>query len=206
MFTFNINKLIHAIIFFVNNTYPDKLEKVKRMKLLYYSDFRHMHDYGRPIIGDTYHKLENGPIPSLALNLISEAETCINDQPDEEDLADTRNYVKQFKEAIAIKVEDYYGKRKLKFEPKIDFNPRIFSKSDLVIMKKIADEFYNDNGREISEKSHDELGWKLSELFGMIDYRYALDPDSIDYFNYWEKTLESFRTLLVSSKAKESFA
>ncbi len=206
MFTFNIDKLIHAIIFFVNNTSPDKLGKVKLMKLLYYSDFRHMQEYGRPIIGDTYYKLENGPVPSLTLNLISEAETCINDQPDDEDLADTKNYVQILKDAISITVEEYYDKRKLKFTPRIAFNPQIFSKSDLTIMKKIADEFYNDNGKEISKKSHQETGWKLSEMSSLIDYRYALDPESIDYFNYWEKTLESFRTLLVSAKPKESFA
>ncbi len=73
-------------------------------------------------------------------------------------------------------------------------------------MQKVAYEFYHDNGKVISEKSHKEMGWELSELFGSIDYRYALDPDSIDYFNYWEKTLESFRKLLISSKTKESFA
>ena len=206
MFTFNIDKLIHAIIFFTNNTSPDKLGKVKLMKLLYYSDFRHMREYGRPIIGDTYYKLENGPVPSLTLNLISEAETCSNDQPDDEDLADTKNYVQKFKDAIFITVEKYYEKRKLKFTPRIEFNPQIFSKSDLTIMKKVADEFYNDNGKDISEKSHEEMGWRLSELFSLIDYRYALEPNSIDYYNYWEKTLESFRTLLVSAKPKESFA
>ncbi len=206
MFTFNIDKLIHGIIFFVKNTSPERLGKVKLMKLLYYSDFRHMSEFGRPIIGDIYYKLDNGPVPSLTLNLISEAETCINDQPDDEDLADTQNYVKKFKEAITITVENYYGKRKLKFMPQIDFNPLIFSKSDLAVMKKIAEEFYHDNGKEISEKSHQETGWKLSELFSLIDYRYALDPESIEYFDYWEKTLESFRNLLLSSKAKESFA
>lgn len=206
MFTFNIDKLIHAIIFFVNNTSREKLGKVKLMKLLYYSDFIHMREYGRPIIGDNYYKLENGPVPSLALNLISEAETCSNDQPDEEDMADTREYVQKLKEAISIRVEDYYEKRKLKFIPLINFNFQLFSKSDLAVMKKVAEEFYNDNGKEISEKSHNEAGWKLSEMFGLIDYRYALDPDSIAYYNYWEKTLENFRTLLLSSKAKESFA
>ncbi len=206
MFTFNIDKLIHAIIFFVKNTSPDKLGKVKLMKLLYYSDFRHMQEYGRPIIGDTYYKLENGPVPSLTLNLISEAETCINDKPDDEELADTKNYVKKFKEAIEINIETYYGNRKLKFVPQVEFNARIFSKSDLAVMKKIAEEFYQDNGKEISEKSHQETGWRLAEMFSPIDFRYALDPESIDYFNYWEKTLESFRTLLLSSKPRESFA
>ncbi|GBE05391.1 MAG TPA: DUF4065 domain-containing protein [Nitrospirae bacterium] len=206
MFTFNIDKLIHSVIFFVNQTAPDRLGKVKLMKLLYYSDFWHMRDYGRPIIGDTYCKLENGPVPFFTLNLISEAETCVNDQPDEEDLADTNTYVQKLKEAIGISLENYYGKKKLKFNPRIEFDSKIFSKSDLTIMKKVADEFYHDNGKEISEKTHKERGWELSELFGSIDYRYALDPDSIDYFNYWEKTLESFRTLLISSKTKESFA
>jgi hypothetical protein len=205
MFTFNIDKLIHSIIYFANHTATDKLGKVKLMKLLYYSDFWHMREYGRPIIGDTYHKLENGPVPAFALNLISEAETCINDKPDEDDLEDTKNYVQKLKESIDIIVGNYYGKKKLKFNPRIEFDFKIFSKSDMIIMKKVADTFYGDNGKEISEKSHKEKGWKLSELFGLIDCRYALDPDSIDYFNYWEKTLESFRKLLISSKTEESF-
>lgn len=206
MFAFSIDKLIQTVIFFVHNTSPEKLGKVKLMKLLYYSDFRHMREYGRPIVGDSYYKLENGPVPTLTLNLISEAETCGNDKPDEEDLADTKNYVQKFKEAINITIKDYYGKRKLQFNPRIEFNPKVFSKSDLTIMEKVAKEFYDDNGSEISEKSHKEIGWRASDLFSVIDYRYALDQDSVDYYNYWDKAINSFREQLSTAKAKESFA
>jgi uncharacterized phage-associated protein len=199
MFSFNLDKLIHTIIFFVKNTDSHKLGKVKLMKLLFFSDFRHMKKYGRPIIGDTYMKLPRGPVPSFSLDLISEAETCSNDLPDEEDLADTKDYVQKIKNSISISTKDFYGKKKLDFTPLIEFDPKFFSKSDLSILKEVADEFYSHNGTQISNKSHKEQAWLLPEMFSQIDFRYALDVESLDYYDYWEKTMDSFRKVIALS-------
>jgi len=171
MFSFNLDKLIHSIIFFVKNTDPHKLGKVKLMKLLFFSDFRHMERYGRPITGDTYIKLDHGPVPSLSLDLISEAETCFNDLPDDEDLADTKDYVQKIKSSISISPKDFYGRKKLVFTPLVEFNPKFFSKSDLLILKEVADEFYSHNGKQVSKKSHTEPAWMLPEMYSQIDYR-----------------------------------
>lgn len=42
------------------------LGKVKLMKLLYYADFEHYYRHGHSITGDTYRKLDYGPVPNDA--------------------------------------------------------------------------------------------------------------------------------------------
>jgi len=55
----------------------DSLGKVKLMKLLYFADFDHYSKHGVSITGDTYVKLEYGPVPKHAeemLELLHERE------------------------------------------------------------------------------------------------------------------------------------
>jgi uncharacterized phage-associated protein len=62
----NVDKYLEALRFLLdehrgaNNPH---LGKVKLMKLLYYADFDHYFRHGASITGDTYVKLEYGPVP-----------------------------------------------------------------------------------------------------------------------------------------------
>ena len=61
--TFNFKKFVNAVLFFAEK---DKIGITKLNKLLYYSDFEHYRLYGRPIIGDEYVKMGQGPVPERA--------------------------------------------------------------------------------------------------------------------------------------------
>ena len=39
-------------------------------KVLYYADKEHLNRYGRPVLGDTYIRMEFGPVPSKTYDLI----------------------------------------------------------------------------------------------------------------------------------------
>ena len=71
-FEFSLEKTVQAIAFFQRQGVPD-LTKLKVAKLLYFADKAHLLAQGSPIIGDVYFCMENGPVPSFALNEMNEA-------------------------------------------------------------------------------------------------------------------------------------
>ena len=46
--------------------------KVKLAKILYYADFASYRDYGQPVTGASYKKLQFGPVPSDFLDILDE--------------------------------------------------------------------------------------------------------------------------------------
>jgi len=45
-------------------------DKYKLLKILYFAERKHLAKYGRPITGDSYAKINYGPIPSFCMDLI----------------------------------------------------------------------------------------------------------------------------------------
>lgn len=66
---FRENQTTHAILFIL-----EKMGGVcdfhKLFKILYFADQKHLVQYGRPITGDTYIAMMNGPVPSVAYDLL----------------------------------------------------------------------------------------------------------------------------------------
>jgi uncharacterized phage-associated protein len=69
-FTFRAEKFASAVAFLVERR--PGLTKKQICKLMYYADKEHLLRYGRPITGDTYYALEQGPIPTRGLNAINQ--------------------------------------------------------------------------------------------------------------------------------------
>src|SRR4030043_1612557 len=73
----NVDKYLEVIQFLLdertgaNNCH---LGKVKLMKLLYFADFDHYFRHGVSITGDTYVKLEYGPVPKHGQTMLNELE------------------------------------------------------------------------------------------------------------------------------------
>ena len=68
---FKVDKLIACLAILAKHR-VSKLDKLKAVKLLYLADKYHLLKYGRPIINDTYVHLDNGPVPSKALDIIND--------------------------------------------------------------------------------------------------------------------------------------
>jgi uncharacterized phage-associated protein len=47
-------------------------------KVLYFADKKHLNVYGRPILGDRYFALKQGPVPTLAYDMIERDERHLN--------------------------------------------------------------------------------------------------------------------------------
>jgi len=71
-FKFNKEKAIAAILYITSqlkkNGYESDLHKV--FKILYFADRKHLATYARPITGDDYIAMDNGPVPSSIYDIL----------------------------------------------------------------------------------------------------------------------------------------
>lgn len=163
-----LKKRIHAIIYFSQNVkYPFKL---KIFKLLYFLDFIHFKQAGRPVTDLEYYTYEKGPVPMAFQNEIK------NDRLPEE----ITNCLD-----IVIEKDDLTGEDKFtKFIPKIKLNLKVFTKREQKILEKLAFIFKEVKAENMSEISHlkNQPWYKTKETSGLykkIDFFLALDDDAI---------------------------
>ncbi|MBU2648436.1 SocA family protein [bacterium] len=115
------DKLANAIIYFAENTKYCK--KIKLYKLLYMLDFEHYAEIGRNVTGLEYYAWPNGPVPK---DLHNELE---NPKPD---------IAEKVKLDLSLMNN---GNTTLDITPRQKFDPSHFSRRELRIMKRLADEF-----------------------------------------------------------------
>lgn len=65
---FNEKKTINALLYIAERV--DRKDFHKIFKLLYFADRDHLYKYGRPISGDTYIRMKNGPVPSKLYDIL----------------------------------------------------------------------------------------------------------------------------------------
>lgn len=152
-------KLLNAVIFFAANT--KFCGKVKLYKLLYFLDFSHFMEIGRSVTGLDYYAWPKGPVP-----------VELHDQIDEppEDMAKLMNVSTR---------RTWKGHKMLDIEPRHQFDPTNFSKREIKLLEKLADEFRNSHAQDMVEASHFEnLPWhQIYEVQGrkqeLIPYELA---------------------------------
>jgi uncharacterized phage-associated protein len=160
-----IPKLKAILLYFSNYTDTKFLGKVKLMKLFYFLDFMHLKKYGSPITFDTYIHLEHGPIPSTIKNLVDSA----TDDIDQSVLTDT------------ISIERPEGTEMCRVLPKRDFtekDAKLFSETELEILKKVCLLYGDKNTKFIEDASHKESPWNKTDLLDKIPYALACEDNN----------------------------
>lgn len=160
-------KLLNAIIFFCNNT--QKCYKLKLMKLLYYLDFWHFKETGRSVTGLKYNAWEKGPVPVKVYHEIAPEKN-----PD-----DLKEYLFVEEEIL----NEITGSKKFVIKPKKEFNPKIFSKREIAILKKVAEIFKDAPGDLMKDATHlKNAPWdktiKDKGQNAEIDYMLSLDDET----------------------------
>ncbi len=156
-FNLHREKAVNSLLFVVN-----KLEKAnthKIYKILYFADQKHLLKYGRPILGDTYVKMEYGPVPSFVKNIVDE---------DIEGL-----------EEIVAKYNRYY----IKALKEADLN--FLSESDIECLLESIEENKILSFSELTDKSHDYAYEKSNWIIGYMDIAEAsgADTETLKYIN-----------------------
>ena len=126
-------KLINAIIYFANNT--RYLGKIKLYKLLYFLDFEHFKQTGRPVTGLDYFAWPMGPVPVSLYNETSSPEPDMGSQ--------ILFIEKQIKKGTMLEVK-----------PLVDFNSEFFSKRELKILQTLSKEFFETIAEDMVEATH----------------------------------------------------
>ena len=125
----------------------------KLNKLLFFSDFLAYRKFGKSITGHRYQRLKNGPAPRLLVPLIKEL---------------------QDDGSAAQAVRDYHGheqKRTLALrEPDLD----LFDAKEITLVVDVIEEFWGENGTQMSNLSHEFRGWLLAEDGEDIPYEVAV--------------------------------
>jgi uncharacterized phage-associated protein len=129
----NREKLINAIIYFCKETSCNKL---KLYKLLYHLDFRHYAQTGRSVTGLEYFAWPMGPVP-----------------------VELQDEIKSPREDLKEKVEFSFPplmgpSQAVEITPKAEFDPSVFTKREMALLKEVADEFALSYADEMIYSTH----------------------------------------------------
>lgn len=188
MVSFNITRIANAIIYFVNQEVYN-LGKTKLMKLLFFTDKYHLEKFGRSVFGDTYHKLPQGPVPTITLNVINSLNESEKD--------DFTEYALEFSKYVKTEDALNYGYPTMKFVPSSEFNRKLFSKSEMEILERVAQEFKDCTAVQISDISHETQEYIDAYDNGVISEE-SMSGKNKEYVSYWKNMHTSFDTAVHS--------
>lgn len=126
-------KLVEAVVFFAANV--RKLGKVKLYKLLYFLDFKHYRDTGRPVTGLDYFAWPMGPVPKA---LQDELNAPAADWQGRVAFTETRTGRGTM---LAVKALG-------------SFNPQHFSKRELKLLQELVDEYKDADSGSMVDATH----------------------------------------------------
>lgn len=143
-FPFDELKAINVVLFILSKV--GKINKHKLAKVLYFADQKHLVKYGRPVIGDTYIAMKNGPVPSTVYDGIKSVDN------------DRYNF-DEFKKSLAVKGYNIF--------PKVDPDMDELSETDIDCILESILENNNLSFQELCDKSHQEA-WHKATANGSI--------------------------------------
>jgi hypothetical protein len=150
----NDEKLTQLILLISERCEDDPaFASVKLNKLLFHCDFSAYLTYGKPITGQEYFALRQGPAPRRFLPVTKRM---------------------QAKGAFGYREVDFYGHTQKKPIALSRPNVNVFTAREINLIDKIIQKYWGMTGREISEKSHLFIGWKVAKEQETIPYTTAL--------------------------------
>ena len=132
-FNFNKQKAIEAVLYFLNTNKEKTLTVMHLLKFLYYSDKYHLEKYDRPVLGDIYYAMENGPVASNVYDMLKSS--C-------DDFKSTG-----------------WGKNS-KVTACRNANLDYFSDTDIEAFQYVLDTYKNFNPEQMSKETHKTKAWK----------------------------------------------
>ena len=146
-------KLRELIVYIATKSETDeRFGATKLNKILYYSDFYAYRRLGKPITEAEYQHLQQGPAPRGLL----EAQRSLIDDGSALFLTRTRFNFTQHRIA-----------------PRREPDLSLFSGSEIDIVDSVIQSLWAMTGKQASDMSHEEIGWRVTDEFETIPYRTA---------------------------------
>ena len=151
---FQEDKFRELILYIALRSESDrKFGAVKLNKILFYSDFNAYRESGQPITGADYQHIGEGPAPRNFLpirrRMLAADEIKIESRP----------YMTKFQKRIVAKRPPDLSK---------------FTTDEIRIVDEVISEFWELNATEVTDLSHEEYGWRLTDDGESIPYTAAL--------------------------------
>jgi uncharacterized phage-associated protein len=190
-FRFDLDKLVHTLAFFSRQGVND-LTKLKAAKLIYFVDKHHLWHFGRPVVGGAYYCMPFGPVPGKALQAMN-------------DVIDAAGLPFAFGVPAERVIEEYLEVREDGVHPRFvarkDFDPDVFSKSELEALGVIVQKFGQLSASQLVELTHRDPTWTKPNQTRAIGGR-----ESIPYELFFENASEDVRQvwdLITSEQAHQ---
>lgn len=187
MLDFNPAKVIEAILFFAEKEKEfnkTEIDLIKIHKYFYFSEKEHLKKYLRPIFGDTYIAMPEGPVPSLVYDILKWLRAGKNP------------FLQGVLEVVAknatssLKVYDGYLVAPLR-KPDL----KKFSKSEIEVMEKVFEEYHSYSSKGLSKLSHQEPAWitARNNSFNEMDFSEIIgDKEAWEYIDQQNQDAQAF--------------
>jgi uncharacterized phage-associated protein len=139
---FNLDKSLQVILYVAQSLSRKDFHKI--FKIIYFADRNHLAKYGRPITGDMYIKMTDGPVPSKIYDIFKAV------RGDSFFTEDATRYAQLFD------VHDWCF-----IQPKQAPNLDFLSASDIEVLDNAIAQYGTLSWDEIRQKSHD-IAWSLA--------------------------------------------
>lgn len=124
----------------------------KLNKVVFFAEFTHLRRHGAPISGCAFQKLEHGPAPRQ--------------------LVPVRRRLLERGEAELV-TDDFLGRPQHRLVPRRRANVEVFTELELETIDSVLEQLAGMTAGEVSELSHEEPGWALTEEGETIPYAAA---------------------------------
>lgn len=152
-FPFSEHKFKELVLYIAQKSERDeRFGAIKLNKILYYSDFYAYRLLGQPITAATYQKLGEGPAPRQMMPM--------------------RRVLEDAGE-IRIEHRPYFNGVQQRIVALRDPNLRIFDPLEIQLVDEIIKFFWDMSARQVSDYSHEEIGWQIVEIGEDIPYQTA---------------------------------
>lgn len=146
----------------------------KLNKLLFYCDFDSYQQLGQSITGHSYQKLPFGPAPKAMLPIL--------------------NQMKRDRDCVEIERE-VYGLKQRRIQAVRAPEISVFTEEELRLADRILQDLREQSATEVSDLSHEHIGWKAAALNEVIPFEtvFVGDPslplteDEIEYCRQLER-------------------
>jgi uncharacterized phage-associated protein len=159
-FQFDEKKGVEALTY-IASKWPG-LTAFYASKVLFFAEKSHLTRYSRPIIGDTFIAMPNGPVPSTLYDFIKGRLEQSGD-PD------------AFMAALLIE-RDPYPRIAAQRQPNLD----VLSPSDRECLDQAIEFCRGRSFGTLSGLTHQERAWKDAPVNGPMDYAHMIDDDCAD--------------------------
>ena len=157
-FKVNQDKVLEAIVYVASK--EPNIDIYHTVKTMFFADKYHLNRYARPVLGDLYMKMPNGPVPSLVKDIISMSSFL------SQDLAEK-----------ASKAFSARGKNK-NITVKREANLDDFSESDIECLDEALAFCKDKSFQELRDITHEDIAWKNAGINDVMDYGLLIDKEN----------------------------